>query len=483
MGERLAFGYGTSRQGGEAPSRGEAPAPPPPTGGARAAVLPAAPERREWAFIGLLAFTALLFFRPQDQFTALAPFHLAEMSAIIALIAMMIGRLSRGLPVSRLNPELFGVVALGGVMLITAPFSIWTGGAISTFTELYVKVILIFVLMVNTVLSPKRIEQFTWMIILASGYIAFRACFDYARGLNLVENGRVQGAVGGMFNNPNDLALNMVSVLPFALSFAFRKASTIRRLVAIGCALMMFMTIVASHSRSGSLGLAAVIIVMALLTLKRKPGLVAAGVLATALALPMLPASYWHRIASITDDNKDETASRQARTTLMRESYATFLEHPLTGVGAGQFQNYKPEGRTEAWRESHNAFLQVAAELGILGLVVFVFLTFRGFYGPMQARHLLKRSEPRAARGHPDPEPDVLTADDREMLMAHAAAASAAFAGWFVCAIFASVAYQWTLYYLLALALAPREYLMDRMKAARPARRSAVAPVVAEARA
>jgi O-antigen ligase len=201
------------------------------------------------------------------------------------------------------------------------------------------------------------------------------------------------------------------------------------------------------------------------------------------LALPMLPASYWHRLASITDDNKDEHASRQARSTLMRESYATFLERPLTGVGAGQFKNYKPEGRTEAWRESHNALLQVAAELGILGVAAFAFLIVRGIYAPMQTRRLLKRSAPGRKR-RADAPPDPVTPADREFLTSHAAAMSAALAGWFVCSLFASVAYHWTLYYLLALAIGPREYLIDLLAASRPARRSSVAPrVIAEARA
>lgn len=483
MGERLVFGYGTSRHGGETPPRDDPPTRPAPP---RAEVVARdmAPSRRDWAFMGLLAFTALLFFRPQDQFLALQPLHLAEVSAVIALIAMMTDRLARGVPISRVTPELLGVVALGGVIVITAPFSIWMGGAISTFTELYVKVILIFVLMVNTLVWPKRIERFTWLIVLATGYIAFRAVFDYARGINLVENGRVRGAVGGMFQNPNDLALNMVAVVPLALSFVFRRVSVLRRTIAAGCAFLMVMTIVASHSRSGSLGLATAVLVLAMLTLKRKPGLVAAGALVAVLALPMLPASYWHRLASITDDNKDETASRQARSTLMRESYRTFVEHPITGVGAGQFKNYKPDGRVEAWHESHNALLQVAAELGIPGVVVFVFLMFRGLYAPMQTRRLLRRSAPRGAKGRSGASADPLPPGEREMLMSHAAATSAAFAGWFVCSLFASVAYHWTLYYLLALALAPRVYLMDRLMAARPARRVAVTqPVVAEARA
>jgi hypothetical protein len=58
-------------------------------------------------------------------------------------------------------------------------------------------------------------------------------------------------------------------------------------------------------------------------------------------------------------------------------------------------------------------------------------------------------------------------------LHAHTAAMAAAMAGWFVCALFSSVAYNWTFYYLLALAVAPREILMDRLAAVRKSRKAA----------
>jgi hypothetical protein len=95
--------------------------------------------RRDWAFLGLMAFTALLFFRPQDQLPALGSLRLAEIAALVGLAGLFFGRLGRGLPVTRVTPELAGVVALGGVILLLAPFSIWMGGAIATFTDLYGK--------------------------------------------------------------------------------------------------------------------------------------------------------------------------------------------------------------------------------------------------------------------------------------------------------------------------------------------------------
>jgi putative inorganic carbon (hco3(-)) transporter len=489
--ERLAFGFGTSGQRADAPRRTQDETPDP-VRQARAdapasdAATRAPREGRDWAYMGLLAFTALLYFRPQDTFPPLGALRMAEIAALLGLVGLVFGRLGRGLPLTRLNPELVGVVVFGGVILLLAPFSIWMGGTIATFTDLYVKVMLIFLLMVNTLNTPRRLEQFTWLIVLAMGYIAFRAIFDYARGINLIENGRVQGALGGMFRNPNDLALNLVTILPLSVALAMRARTAFRRTVALGSGALMIGAVVATHSRSGSVGLAAMGILLAILLLKRRPRLVLVGGLALMLALPLTPASYWQRIASITDESQDDTGSREARSILMREAWAAFLAHPMTGIGAGQFRNYNPEGREEAWRETHNVLLQVAAETGVFGFAAFSFLLVRGALANRQTRRLLRRARDVRTRGRPRPgAAAVVTRDEAADLDMYAAAAAAALGGWFVCAFFASVAYHWTFYYVLALAIAPREILRDRLAAAVPSRRPRLvpAPLPQEARA
>jgi O-antigen ligase len=489
MSERLAFGYGTSGHDGEAPARVLMP-----TGfpaGAGAAILPhavapgrrARMERTDWAFSGLLAFTAILFFRPQEQISILNPLHLAEVSALAALAAMVFGRLRQGLSVTRYTPELGGVLALGLTILATAPFSIWMGGSVATFTDVYVKIILIFILMLNTLTTPKRIDRFLWLIVLATGYIALRAVADYVRGVNLIENGRVQGAVGGMFKNPNDLALNMVAVMPLATSLAMRAITLVRRLAAAGCALLMVGAIVASQSRSGTIGLAVMILILGGTMARRRPAIAFAAVLAFMLALPLMPSSYWHRISSITDETRDDTGSREARQTLFRESFRAFLQHPLTGVGAGQFKNYDPEGREQAWRESHNVVLQVAAELGVVGLFAFLFLVARAAMAGATTRRLLKRAGglPSRRRGGPVAADALVTPGESAWVQSHTSAMTAALAGWFFCALFASVAYNWTFYYLLALAIAPREILLERLGGARAARKTAGARAALQA--
>ncbi len=470
MSERLTFGYGTSGYLGDTPARNGAVAElslqPSPVAAMDEPRTPpsAASDKPDGAFLGLMIFTALLFLRPQDSFPALGALHLAELSALGALLAMVMGRLGRGLPLSRTTPELYGVVFMGALILATAPFSIWPGGAIGTFTDVYSKIILIFILMVNTLTTRKRIEQFMWLLVIASGYIAFRAVLDYARGVNLIENGRVQGSVGGMFKNPNDLALNMVALMPLAASLAFRARGVLARAGVALCAALMVGAIVASQSRSGTIGLVVMTFVMGLHLVRRKPAAALSAVLVLVLALPLVPSSYWYRLSSITDETQDQTGSREARRTLLRESFVAFLQNPITGVGAGQFKNYDPDGREQPWRESHNIVLQVGAELGILGVCALLFLMTRGALAGVRTQRLIRRLRgPRSGTGDPRAALPALSRQEFEWFEGHAASMTAALVGWFFCALFASVAYNWTFYYLLALATVPRLMLEDRL--------------------
>jgi O-antigen ligase len=469
--ERFAFNAPSPSQAQIPSVVPSAPAP----AAALADAAPAAAPESEWPFRWTLVFTAVLFLRPQDILPPLEALHLAELSAMAGLISLLAGRLSRGQTITRLTPEFSGVLAFGAMLLLTAPFSIWVGGAIGTFQDLYLKVILVYLLAVNVLVSPKRLERLTWLLFLALGYLGFRAILDYASGSNTTGHGtRVRGSVGGMMKNPNDMALNMVVFLPLAAFMAMEANTVLKRLVAAGCTVFMIGAIVASGSRGGFLGFAVMLIVLAAFAARKRPGLVFAGVLAVMLALPMLPSSYWRRIASITDDSKDDVQSSQARKKLMGEAWDTFTEFPITGVGAGMFRNYNPPGRDEAWHEAHNVWLQVAAELGIFGFAAFLFLVVRAFASVFQSRRLLKYNRPvapRRARGLPrtavraEPAAAAVTATEAEYLDGHSAAMAASLAGWLVCAFFASVAYNWTFYYLMALAPAPREILRDRLLA------------------
>jgi putative inorganic carbon (hco3(-)) transporter len=425
-------------------------------------------ETWDWGWGGLLIFSILLFFRPQGQIAWLGRMHLSDLAAIVGLSAMVFLRISKGQLVSRVTPELIAISALGAVILLTVPTSFWPGGSVGVFTGLFVKVFLIFVLMVNTVTSPRRVGRIGWVIVLAFGYVSARAWLDYFGGTNLVEGDRVRGALGGFFSNPNDLALNLVTFLPLAMIAVKRPGRFLSRVLAAAIVVLMFGAIIFTKSRSGLVGMVAMMAVFLITSRSLTPNTIIAAVLGGMVLLPMLPPTFWDRVASITDEQKDTTGSREERIELMQQAWGLFLEHPVTGIGAGQFKNYGEEGQPREWRVTHNTPLQIAAEIGVFGLVAFMFLVWRGFSAAWETSRSLTwihRKRPRR-RGAPTPEPeDGLTDQERMFLQTHGAAMLAAMTGWFVCAMFASVAFNWTFYYVVGLAVTGRDVVRARRQA------------------
>jgi O-antigen ligase len=374
--------------------------------------------------------------------------------------------------ITHVNAEVIGVIVLGGILVLTMPFSIWPGGSMKVFSDIYVKIILIFALMMSTITSPRRVRQMTWIMIVASGYIASRAVFDYVRGVNLVEGDRVRGAVGGMFENPNDLALNLVTFLAPTLFIIFQERRASRRLFAGGLAAAMVAAIVCTKSRSGFLGLVGMGAVVFYYMAKVKPAIIVGLVLAGMMALPVMPESFWNRMDSIVNAEEDPSGSRAARLRLIDQGIEVFLENPVTGIGAGQFQNYNAPGVVEKWRVTHNVWLQVAAELGVFGFLAFAFLVVRAYSASFAALRMLRR--PRK----PKPNAPVanLTDEEYRLLDINAKGMIAAIVGWTICSLFASVAFNWTFYYVLALAVAGREIVANRRSVAETAPQTQTAP-------
>src|SRR4051812_44675928 len=183
MRERLTFNVGTRERvphrtrtvanppGAGAPAREPTAAP----GTARAVrrmVRPAKANAPDWAWRGLIGFTAVLFLRPQDQIPPLEILHLAELFAIMGLGGMVMGRVGRGLPAAPFTPEVGGLLAFGAAMLVGIPFSFWPGGSAREFIDIYLKVLVIVVLMIHCLDRVDRLDQFTSLIIVCSGFVA-----------------------------------------------------------------------------------------------------------------------------------------------------------------------------------------------------------------------------------------------------------------------------------------------------------------------
>jgi O-antigen ligase len=460
--ERLTFGgmRPAVRARGAVPTADEAPLP---------VVRLSRLDTWDWAWGGLLMFTVFLFFRPHEQVPLLDALHVGDLSAFIGLSAMAVLNLQRGRPLSRVTPELVGIFLLGVVILITIPTSHWAGGSLSQFLELFLPIALISMLMVNAITSTRRLDTLCKVIVLAFAYVCVRVIIDYVRGVNLMEGTRIRGPIDGFFSNPNDLALNLATFMPLALINVRRPGSMVWRLFCAGVVLLMLVVIVLTQSRGGAIGTVAMLATFLFAARLLTPATIIALMLTLMVALPLAPDSFWNRMASITDPSKDPTGSRRERRLLLEQGLAVFMDHPLTGVGLGQFQNYYEPGMLARWRETHNVLLQVGAEIGVLGLAVFLFLIARLFMAAWWTRSRLSRMSRSRVRPRGPPtraEPaDGLDEQERAYLQTHGAAMVACAMGWLVCAMFASVAFNWSFYYVLGLAVAGREVARLRAEA------------------
>jgi O-antigen ligase len=415
----------------------------------RAGLQVAAPRRHAdspialWA---LMAFTGILLLAPQAIFPALAPFRIALLAAGVAVIAHVLGRWVAGRPITIVTREMKIAVCLLGWAIVTVPFSYWPGGSVATLTDLFLKSLVLFLLIVNTVTTVGRFRQFAWGLTLMSVPIAATALMSYLSGTFVRGTERITGYDSPLATNPNDLALMLNIIVPFALALLRTSRGPLLRAALLAILALDVTAVVLTFSRGGFLTLA-VILAITVTKLLRSPkrawGVALLAVLV--LCLPLLPASYWHRIATITDIESDETGSAQARRDSSLGALRFLLTHPVIGAGIGASILALNEQIGPTWTEVHNIYLQYAVDLGLPGL---------GFFLALFASCLASASAARHGVGHGRDAQDAAHLADATRLSLIAFG---------VAALLHPVAYNFYFYYLAGLAVAANNIARDRI--------------------
>jgi O-antigen ligase len=167
----------------------------------------------------------------------------------------------------------------------------------------------------------------------------------------------------GPFHESNFFALSMAALLPFALRVAARGGAW--QALGFSAALAVFAGVLATGSRGGLVASIAGVLVFAVWTRQRQ--VVRASLVMLVAAALLLPA-----FASQLESSKQRSVG--GRATENRIALAMFADHPLTGVGPGQYTNrYRDYSRKigndpRPLRASHSLVLEVAAEQGIVGI-------------------------------------------------------------------------------------------------------------------
>ena len=296
----------------------------------------------------------------------------------LAKISMGIGVISliaiwKRLPKLRAAATPFArtAIALVGLGVITAPFSVWPGATLLFFT------VQLPVIAAAVIVCCKI--SYTWDLLRS----IMRLLVVAAVGLSLVAILAFHGgrASAGDSYDTNDLAYVLVSTLPLALAFTLTAKTKAIILINAGVCTLMLAALLLTSSRGGLFGLVAMLAVMILMPLKRPQRgksrnrivLPAVGlVCASMLVWACLPAQTRERLSSVLQLGSDynmDTTNKDSRSAIWGRGFNAVLERPI-GYGVNSFPmvDIRMGGR---FRAPHNSYLQVLVELGFLGLLIF----------------------------------------------------------------------------------------------------------------
>lgn len=173
---------------------------------------------------------------------------------------------------------------------------------------------------------------------------------------------------GYIAGDANYFAACLLLVLPMTAYFVKIKGSPWLRRFCAGSLLIMLAAFTLASSRGGLVGLGVVIAYMIVYSGQSRRGAIAIAI----LLLPMLlfaPASPLQRM--LHPDYGDYVGA-QVRREFWREGLNMISNHPLTGIGLGNFTAHSISEVAEDFKGiACNTFLEVAAELGIPGFLAY----------------------------------------------------------------------------------------------------------------
>jgi O-antigen ligase len=259
-------------------------------------------------------------------------------------------------------------------MALAIPFSSWPGGSAAR-VKVYAEVDGIFLILVGGMALNWNEVRVIIRAIAAAAVMNLLATRLFER----IANGRVILESSGTIGNSNDLAAQLLLVLPFLMFFMVgRGRSIVIRIAVLGLLLYGVWIILGTASRGGLIGLAVVFLCLLIhASLPQRVLLVALAGVTAMVALAVLPPATLNRLGTLFGAKDSEaTESAESREYLFRTSVRFTIEHPVFGIGPDQFSNFegktsRSEGFHGNWHATHCAFTQVSSECGVPAFIFF----------------------------------------------------------------------------------------------------------------
>jgi O-antigen ligase len=338
------------------------------------------------AFFWLSAFYFVYCARPEDWVPGLKYIPLAKISGILALIGLLssLGRTKRKFrDLPRESNYLIAMIGVLGVSALLSP--IWKGGAVSHTLD-FAKMYIIFVLTFLLVTDFSRLRRIIYIQAVSVAVIsAVSIIMGHSRP-------RLEGVIGGIYSNPNDLAFAIVLTLPFCLAFLLTAKGALSRLWWSATILLLGLTLLMTASRAGfiTLVISGTVCLWHFGVKGRRFYLIVVSGLVVVLLLAVAGGPLMNRLGAIgghADTQMGAVAyeSYEARKYLMLRALEGIKHYPILGLGVANFQVY-----SGIWHDVHMTYLQIAVEGGIPSLVLYLLFFACAF---SNLRKLLRRKD------------------------------------------------------------------------------------------
>lgn len=305
-----------------------------------------------------------------------------------------------------ITPALKWLVLFLFTQIIAALFSRDSGTASQAVLSFVLEGLAIFILLTNTIRTPAMIRAVVWSLLVSgallgglSGYQQLTQTYDndylgfaqvsratLGTGETTIQGEVDQPRLAGPIGEKNFYAEYMLVLIPLGLMRIWAERRPLLKLAAGAVTSLVMVGVALTFSRGAMLAL---VVVLALMLAMRyiRPYQLLIGATVLVVAAVAVPA-YASRIASLDalsallSDNAAESTSDKSILSRATENAAAalvFIDHPIIGVGPGLFPTYYQVYAEQVGidfhgtdRESHNLYLGLGAEDGVIGLIAFL---------------------------------------------------------------------------------------------------------------
>ena len=315
-------------------------------------------------FIGLMIFGL-----PVLPTMALA--GLAAVIFVLFIINLLIGRIKpRKFDIFDWTVLLFGIC-----YAISGAFSYNKAQGVQT-SVLFLAFLSMFFVLRNMLNTEKRLNVMLKVFLFSALLVGLYGLYQYMTG-NVVMNEawvdeesfeNLTVRVYSTFSNPNVFGEYLVVAISVCVGMLWKAKGAFRKIYYVFVAAVLVGALACTSSRGAMLGLMIALCMFVIFSEKRLLILILLG----AIAMPfVLPASVWERLSSalaFTD------TSSLYRISIYKASINIIKEYWVTGIGVGAFPLIYPEFSFNAANayHSHNLFLNVFIEMGILGFILLI---------------------------------------------------------------------------------------------------------------